>query len=95
MKKVNAGSEAIWFEEIPNVGKRIARDFKKLGCSAPGDLKGKDPFKLYQKLCKLTKTRQDPCVLDVFTAAVDFMNGAAAKPWWRYTAERKKNYPDI
>ncbi len=93
MRKVRCGADALWFEEIPNVGKRIAGDFKMLGLSAPRDLKGKDPFKLYQKLCKHTKTRHDPCVLDVFTAVVDFMNGAAAKPWWRYTAERKKKLP--
>ncbi|HCM41850.1 MAG TPA: mitomycin resistance protein [Candidatus Omnitrophica bacterium] len=95
MKKVSAGAEAIWFEEIPNVGKRIAGDFKKLGFFGPQELKGKSPFKLYQKLCKLTRFRHDPCVLDTFMAAVDFMNGAPAKPWWRYTSERKKNYPNI
>jgi hypothetical protein len=31
-------------------------------------------------------------VLDTFMAAVDFMNGAAAAPWWAYTAQRKALY---
>jgi hypothetical protein len=43
---------------------------------------------LYQKLNAATGTRNDPCVLDTFMAAVDFMNGAAAAPWWAYTAQR-------
>jgi hypothetical protein len=28
-------------------------------------------------------------VLDVFIAAVRFMDGEPAQPWWAYTAERK------
>jgi hypothetical protein len=31
-------------------------------------------------------------VLDTFMAAVDFMNGVAAAPWWAYTAQRKALY---
>lgn len=95
MKKALCGAAANWFEEIPNVGKRIAGDFKKIGISHPQELKAKNPFKLYQKLCKLTRFRHDPCVLDTFMAVVDFMNGRPAKPWWAFTAERKKKYPDI
>jgi hypothetical protein len=29
-------------------------------------------------------------VLDVFLSAVRFMEGAPARPWWHYTAERKR-----
>jgi hypothetical protein len=29
-------------------------------------------------------------LLDTFIAAVRFMEGAPKKPWWKYTAERKK-----
>ena len=45
---------------------------------------------LYDELCRVTGTRHDPCVLDVFLAAVRFMEGKPAKPWWAYTAERKR-----
>jgi hypothetical protein len=44
---------------------------------------------LYQRLCAVTGQRQDPCVLDTFLAATDFMAGAPAAPWWTYTAQRK------
>jgi hypothetical protein len=66
-----------------------------LNINAPGDLKAKDPHALYIKLNKKTGKRYDPCILDVFMAAVDFMNGAPPRPWWYYTKERKKRYPDI
>ena len=35
---------------------------------------------------------QDPCVADVFIAAVRFMEGSASVPWWHYTAERKQAF---
>ncbi len=78
------------FEQIPNVGPRIARDFRTLGIKSPSDLAKQDPLKMYIKLQKITDSKQDPCVLDTFMAVVDFMKGTEAKPWWRYTPERKK-----
>ena len=88
-------NDATKFEHIPNVGPRIAADFRELGLTKPSDLADKNPLMLYQRLCTLTGTRQDPCVLDTFMAAVDFMNGAPSLPWWHYTDERKKNFPNL
>jgi hypothetical protein len=34
--------------------------------------------------------RLDPCLLDTIIAAVRFMGGEEARPWWAYTAERKQ-----
>ncbi len=76
--------------DIPNVGPRIADDFVLLGIKKPKDLIGKDPFALYKKLCRVTGTRHDPCVLDTFMAVTDFMNGAPARPWWYYTKTKKR-----
>ena len=45
---------------------------------------------MYDKLCFKTHSRQDPCVLDTFISAVRFMQGAPKRPWWAYTAERKR-----
>ena len=80
-------------EAIPNVGASIARDLRSIGIKQPQDLIGRDPHSLYQALCDRTRTRQDPCVLDTFISAVRFMEGAPARPWWSYTAERKKKFP--
>jgi len=44
---------------------------------------------LYRALCRATGKRQDPCVLDTLLAVVDFMSGAAPRPWWTYTPQRK------
>ena len=75
---------------IPNVGPRIADDFRRLKISHPHKLAGQDPYKLYDRLNKVTGVRQDPCVLDTFIAAVRFAEGGPPTPWWRYTAERKQ-----
>lgn len=77
-------------EQIPNVGPATARDLRRLGVRTPADLTGRDPFALYYALCDVTGTQQDPCVMDVFIAAVRYMEGAPARPWWRYTAGRKR-----
>jgi hypothetical protein len=77
-------------EELPNVGPAVAADLRLLGLAAPADLVGKDPYALYEELCRVTGQRHDPCVLDTFIAAVRFMSGEPARPWWGYTAERKE-----
>lgn len=83
------------FEQIVNVGPAVARDLRLLGFDKPRELIGQDPAELYVRLCKLTSVRQDPCVLDVFMAIVDFMNGNAPRAWWKYTEDRKAKYEDI
>jgi|WetSurMetagenome_2_1015567.scaffolds.fasta_scaffold22808_4 hypothetical protein len=77
-------------EALPNIGRSMADDLRLIGIDHPKKLVGKDPFKLYDKLCKATGTRQDPCVLDVFMAAVHFMEKGDPLPWWSFTEERKK-----
>ena len=77
-------------EDIPNVGPAVAADLRRLGITSPGELAGRDPYAMYDELCRLTGRRHDPCLLDVFIAAVRFMAGEPKKPWWKYTAERKK-----
>lgn len=79
-------------EQIPNIGASLAADLRSIGIERPGDLVGRDPFALYQALCRRSGQLQDPCVLDTFMAATDFMGGAAPRPWWRYTPQRKALY---
>ena len=77
-------------EDLPNVGPAIAADFVRLGIRTPRELVGRDPYALYDELNRVTGACHDPCLLDTFIAAVRFMDGAPAKPWWKYTAERKR-----
>ena len=83
-------TEFATFEQLLNVGPAIAADFRCVGLHHPRDLIGLDPYALYDLLCRTTGTRHDPCVIDVFISAVRFMDGGEAKPWWVFTAERKK-----
>jgi hypothetical protein len=93
IRKATHASLATVLEAIPNIGASIARDLRSIGIKQPQDLIGRDPLSLYQALCDRTRARQDPCVLDTFISAVRFMEGAPARPWWFYTAERKKKFP--
>lgn len=92
-RKATHARLATVLEAIPNVGASIARDLRSIGIKQPQELIGRNPHSLYQALCDRTRTRQDPCVLDTFISAVRFMEGAPARPWWSYTAERKKKFP--
>lgn len=78
------------FTDLPNVGKAFAEDLKQLGFTSPAQLKGQDPVQLYDRLCELTRTRQDPCVLDTLMSITRFMDGEPARAWWDYTPERKR-----
>ena len=73
----------------------MAADLRLIGIERPADLRGKDAFILYRQLCEKTGQRHDPCVLDTFMAATDFMRGAPAAPWWKYTAERKATFGTV
>jgi Pathogenicity locus len=77
-------------EDIPNVGPAVAAVLRRLGITSPGDLVGRDPYAMYDDLCRLTGRCHDPCLLDTFIAAVRFMAGGPKRPWWKYTAERKR-----
>ena len=76
-------------EELPNIGRAMAGDLRLVGIKHPRDLIGKDPYLLFEKLCNITGKKHDPCVIDVFLAVVDYMEGSDARPWWSFTAERK------
>lgn len=73
---------------IPGVGKSIAQDLLDLGINKVKDLKGKDPEKLYSKLCELAGMRIDRCVLYVFRCAIYYAENTKHNPeklkWWNW-----------
>lgn len=87
--KAKSADDCERLEQLPNIGPALAADLRRIGIERPADLRGEDAYALYRRLCQATGVRQDPCVLDTFLAATDFMAGAAARPWWAYTAQRK------
>ncbi|MGD8547062.1 MAG: helix-hairpin-helix domain-containing protein [Thiohalophilus sp.] len=83
-------TEIYKLQDIPNIGKAIEKNLILLGLNEPIKLIGKDPYQMYSDLCKITGTRHDPCLIDVFISAVRYMEGGPPRKWWEFTNERKK-----
>lgn len=77
-------------DHLPNIGKKMANYLEIADIKSPQSLIGKNAFDLYNKLCKKTGKQFDPCVIDVFMSAIDFMEGGEPSAWWEFTSERKK-----
>src|SRR5438270_78783 len=79
--------------DLRGVGKRMLEDFDRLGVKSVRQLKQEDAQKLYEKMCHLTKTRQDPCVLDVYRCAIEQARNPRLaeekKDWWYWSRLRK------
>ena len=75
---------------LSNIGPSLAGDLQLIGIQTPAQLKGRDPYALFETLCEMTQQRHDPCVLDVFISVTRFMNCEPPAVWWQFTEERKK-----
>lgn len=73
---------------LRNIGPAMRRDFALLGIRSVRQLARCNPQSLYRKLEQLTGSRQDPCVLDTFTAAVHQARTGEALPWWHFSRLR-------
>jgi predicted DNA-binding transcriptional regulator YafY len=71
------------FQRLTSVGLECARDFVVLGMRRLDDLKGADPNALFERLCKLTSSRQDPCVEDVLRCAIAQVDHPDLPETWR------------
>ena len=76
--------------ELANVGPAIAGHLGRAGVTRTSQLVGRDPVEIFERLCETDGRRHDPCLLDTVMSAVDQANGNPARPWWAYTAERKR-----
>ena len=79
-------------EQLPNIGPSLAADLRLIGIACRPTCAARTLSSSTRSLCATTGQRHDPCVLDTFMAATDFMRGAPAAPWWKYTAERKATF---
>lgn len=66
------GERAAWrtFQQLGSVGPATAGDLVRLGFRRVDELRGQDARELYERMCALTGTRQDPCVEDVFRCVI-------------------------
>ncbi len=76
-------------QTLPNVGPATAGDLIRLGVASLDDLAFRDPKALYDGLTRLDGVAHDPCVLDVFAAAVHAARTGETIPWWEFTPARK------
>lgn len=81
--------------DLVSVGPKMERDFEMLGIRSVPQLARQNPERMYEKLSGLTGQRQDPCVLDVFCAAVaqarDPRLPAEQCQWWYWSRRRKSS----
>ncbi len=81
-------------EDLISIGPAMLRDFERLGIRSMAQLAKQNPQRMYARLNRMSGQRQDPCVLDVFCAAV----AQARNPrlpleqcqWWYWSRKRKK-----
>ncbi len=79
-------------EQIPGVGKSIARDLQNIGIHSIADLKGKNPETLYAQSNQFAGTTQDRCLLYVFHGVVYFAGQENPEPdklKWGYWKDQK------
>jgi nucleotidyltransferase/DNA polymerase involved in DNA repair len=79
--------------DLAGVGKAFLKDFEALGIRNVDQLKKQDGRRLYDRLCEITGTRQDPCVEDTLVCAVaqarDPDLPAEQRQWWYWSRVRK------
>ena len=80
-------------QEIPGVGKAIARDLYDLGFRSSRELKNLDPDELYLKLCAHKGMQVDRCMLYVLRCAVYYASKKVHNPellkWWNWKDEEQ------
>jgi hypothetical protein len=76
-------------KDLRNVGKAVLRDLTLLDIDSIETLALQDATELFQKLEKISKARQDPCVWDVFAAIIYEAKTGEKTNWWAWTSKRK------
>lgn len=83
-KRVKQNDE---LQEIPGIGKEMAKDLHDLGIHKISELAGKDSEQMYKMLESL-HGKQDRCVLYVFRSAVYYASNKKHDPeklkWWNW-----------
>lgn len=93
MSKSSSTPKERRLSDLASIGPAMLRDFDRLGVRSIAQLSRSDAKGLYERLCRLTGHRQDPCVLDTLTCAVAQAQNsrlpAAQTKWWYWSRLRK------
>jgi len=83
--------------DLISVGPAMLRDFQILGIRSVAELAKQQPREMYERLGRKTGQRQDPCVLDTFSAAVAQARNprlpAEQCVWWYWSRNRTSAGP--
>ncbi|MEP7323311.1 MAG: helix-hairpin-helix domain-containing protein [Saprospiraceae bacterium] len=87
----NSQSEAVKnLRQIPGVGPSIANDLVRIGIHSIEELKGKDPYHLFDQSNSIAGCIQDRCLLYVFREAVYYADTPKEEhdpwklKWWNW-----------
>ena len=75
---------------LMNVGTATYQDLQLLGIKSINDLANACPDELYTRLQKITGHSHDPCVWDIFAAAINEVQTGKKERWWKWTKIRKQ-----
>jgi len=85
-------------KDLISIGPAMLRDFELLGIRSVEQLAKQDAKKLYDKLGRIARQLQDPCVLDTFEAAIAQARNprlpAEKCQWWWWSKKRKQRPKD-
>lgn len=80
--------------DFRSVGPATLADFRLLGITSAEQLQRADADRLFAKLCRTTGKAYDPCVRDVFAAAIaqakDPHLPEEQRDWWYWSRLRKQ-----
>ena len=76
-------------EDLPNIGRSIAADLRKIGIRLPVDLQERKPLEVYNKLEAVMGSRHDPCVLYTLLSVEHYFSKGEITPWWNFTKAGK------
>lgn len=97
MKEKNV--KTIKLSDLVSIGPAALKDFELLGISSVAELAKQNPNELYERLCDITNSHHDICVLDVFRAAVEQAKNPNLNPekknWWYWSRVRKGLIKDV
>lgn len=85
--KANKDKDPPRLEDLPNIGKNIAADLRRIGIRTPADLKNKSPIRIYQEMESVMGARHDPCVLYTLLSVRHYFLNGESIPWWKFTKE--------
>jgi len=85
--------------DLISIGPAMLRDFELLRIRSVAQLARQNPQRMYARLNRVSGQRQDPCVLEVFCAAVAQARNprlpAEQCQWWYWSRRRKQRAKEV